>query len=67
MIAHLDNGNTKVLRPGSATMGLRVVRWEFDFDDFQEFMRNPELLGILQTRMVPSDSYLNAIRDRSQP
>ena len=66
MIAHLDNGNTKVLRPGSATMGLRVVRWEFDFDDFTELMRNPELLPILQTRMVPSKSHPETIRARGQ-
>jgi hypothetical protein len=52
MIAHLSNGTTRVIRPGGATMGLHVVRWEFDFDDFQELLRNPELLGILYTRMA---------------
>jgi hypothetical protein len=35
-------------------MGLHVVRWEFDFDDFKELLRNPELLGILYTRMAPT-------------
>jgi hypothetical protein len=53
MIAHLDNGKSTEIRPGAATMGLRVVRWEFDFNDMSELLKNPELLPILATRMVP--------------
>ena len=52
MIAHLSNGTTRVISPGGNTLGLHVVRWEFDFKDFRELMRNPELLGILYTRMA---------------
>jgi len=54
MIAHFDNGKSTEIRPGAATMGLSVVRWEFDFDDMCELLANPELLGILATRMVPT-------------
>lgn len=53
MIAHLDNGTSTEIRPGAATMGLRVVRWEFDFYDMCELLKNPELLPILATRMAP--------------
>jgi len=55
MIAHLENGTALNLSPTSATMGLRVVRWEFDFNDMCELLKNPELLGILATRMPPME------------
>jgi len=53
MIAHLDNGKSIEIRPGAATMGLRVVRWEFDFNDMRKLLANPELLEIFATRMLP--------------
>lgn len=53
MIAHLDNGKSTEVRTTAATMGLRVVRWEFDFHDMRELLANPELLEILATRMPP--------------
>ena len=34
-------------------MGLRAVRWEFDFNDMIWLLENPESLAILATRMVP--------------
>ncbi len=55
MIAHLSNGTTRVIAPGGATMGLSVVRWELDFHDIKELLKNPELLGILHTRMPPPE------------
>ncbi len=54
MIAHLDNGTSREIRPGAATIGLSVVRWEFDYNDMIWLLENPELLGILFTRMVPT-------------
>lgn len=53
MIAHLEDGTTRQVRPGGATMGLRVVRWEFDSDDMREILANPDLLAVLATRMPP--------------
>jgi hypothetical protein len=53
MIAHLDNGKSTEIRPGEATMGLSVVRWEFDFNDMIWLLENPESLAILATRMPP--------------
>ena len=53
MIAHLDDGTSKEIRPGAATMGLRVVRWEFDYNDMRKLLEFPELLPILFTRMPP--------------
>ena len=53
MIAHLDNGKSTEVRTTAATMGLRVVRWEFDFNDMCELLANPELLEVLATRMPP--------------
>jgi hypothetical protein len=53
MIAHLDNGKSTEIRPGAATMGLSVVRWEFDYNDMIWLLENPESLGILATRMPP--------------
>lgn len=53
MIAHFEDGTSRKIRPGAATMGLRVVRWEFDSTDMRELLRNPELLPILATRMPP--------------
>lgn len=53
MIAHLEDGTSRKIAPGAATMGLRVVRWEFDFDDMCELLANPELLATLATRMPP--------------
>lgn len=56
MIAHLDNGLSTEIRTEAATMGLRVVRWEFDFNDMRELLANPKLLLILYTRMVPHET-----------
>jgi hypothetical protein len=56
MIAHLDNGKSTEVRPGAATMGLRVVRWEFDFYDMRELLKDPQLMLILFTRMVPYET-----------
>lgn len=53
MIAHLDNGKSTEIRPGASTMGLGVVRWEFDYNDMIWLMANPDLLPILFTRMLP--------------
>ena len=53
MIAHLDNGKSTEIRPGAATIGLSVVRWEFDFNDMIWLLKNPESLAILATRMPP--------------
>lgn len=53
MIARLEDGSSIYVHPGKNLFGYRVVAWELDFEDFRELMRNPELLGILQTRMVP--------------
>jgi hypothetical protein len=53
MIAHLDDGTSREIRRGEATMGLRAVRWEFDFNDMIWLLENPESLAILATRMVP--------------
>lgn len=53
MIAHLDDGTSPEIRRGEATMGLRAVRWEFDFNDMIWLLENPESLAILATRMVP--------------
>jgi hypothetical protein len=53
MIAHLENGDRLTLRTTSATIGLRVVRWEFDYEDMRELLKNPDLLGVLATRMPP--------------
>ena len=53
MIAHLENGTALNLSPTAATMGLRVVRWEFDSNDMRVLLNNPELLGTLATRMPP--------------
>ena len=53
MIAHLDNGKSTEIRPGAATMGLSVVRWEFDYNDMIWLLENPESLAILATRMRP--------------
>jgi hypothetical protein len=56
MIAHLDNGKSTEIRPGAATMGLRVVRWEFDYHDMRELLKDPQLMLILFTRMVPYET-----------
>jgi hypothetical protein len=56
MIAHLDNGTSTKIRPGVATMGLRVVRWEFDYHDMRELLKDPQLMLILFTRMVPYET-----------
>lgn len=53
MIAHLADGKSTEIRPGAATMGLSVVRWEFDYNDMIWLLANPELLPILATRMPP--------------
>lgn len=53
MIAHLDNGKSTEIRPGAATIGLSVVRWEFDYNDMRKLLEFPELLQILFTRMPP--------------
>ena len=53
MIAHLDNGTSTEIRRWEATLGLSVVRWEFDFNDMIWLLENPESLAILATRMVP--------------
>jgi len=53
MIAHFEDGTSRKMRTTDPTMGLRVVRWEFDFNDMRELLRNPELLPILSTRMAP--------------
>jgi|688.fasta_scaffold1485590_2 hypothetical protein len=53
MIAHFEDGTSREIRPTAPTMGLRVVRWEFDFNDMCELLKNPELLGVLATRMAP--------------
>lgn len=69
MIAHLENGTALNLSPAAATMGLCVVRWEFDFNDMRELLKNPELLGILATRMPPvsrkADEAVNAMSQRT--
>lgn len=54
MIAHLDDGTSREIRRGEATLGLCVVRWEFDFNDMIWLLENPESLAILATRMVPT-------------
>lgn len=54
MIAHLDDGTSREIRRGEATMGLRAVSWEFDFNDMIWLLENPESLAILATRMVPT-------------
>ena len=59
MIAHFEDGTYKEIRPGGRTIGLRVVRWEFDSNDMRELLRNPELLPILATRMRPPLEDLN--------
>ena len=68
MIAHLENGTALNLSPTAATIGLRVVRWGFDFNDMRELLKNPELLGILATRMPPVsrkvDEAVNAMSQR---
>jgi len=53
MIAHFEDGTSREIRPGAATMGLRVIRWEFDYNDMCELLKTPELLPILATRMLP--------------
>ncbi len=53
MIAHFEDGTSREIRPGAATMGLRVVRWEFDYNDMCALMEHPDLLPILATRMPP--------------
>ena len=58
MIAHFEDGTYKEIRPGGPTIGLRVVRWEFDSADMGELLRNPELLPILATRMPPVKDFL---------
>ena len=69
MIAHLENGTALNLSPTAATIGLRVVRWEFDSNDMRELLKNPELLGILATRMPPvlrkADEAVNAMSQRT--
>jgi hypothetical protein len=55
MIAHLSDGTVRTIRPGGATMGLHVVRWELDFNDVKWLLENPEALGILYTRMPPPE------------
>ena len=69
MIAHLENGTALNLSPTAATIGLRVVRWGFDFNDMRELLKNPELLGILATRMPPVsrkvDEAVNAMSQRT--
>lgn len=69
MIAHLDNGKSTEIRPGAATMGLRVVRWEFDFNDMRELLKNPELLPILFTRMPPTSPQreMASVKSKAQP
>ncbi len=54
MIAHFEDGTSQKISPRAATIGLRVVRWEFDFNDMRELLANPELLPILFTRMPPT-------------
>jgi hypothetical protein len=53
MIAHFEDGTSRQMRPDAATMGLSVVRWEFDAHDMRDLLANPELLPILATRMPP--------------
>ena len=53
MIAHLEDGTSREIRRGAATMGLCVVRWEFDYNDMIWLLENPESLAILATRMPP--------------
>jgi len=69
MIAHLENGTALSLSPTAATIGLRVVCWGFDFNDMRELLQNPELLGILATRMPPVsrkvDEAVNAMSQRT--
>ncbi len=44
-------------------MGLRVVRWEFDFNDMCELLNNPELLPVLATRMPPPQREWQGLTD----
>ena len=53
MIAHLRNGEAITLRPEAPTMGLEVVRWEFDFEDMRWYVQYPEAFTVLYTRMTP--------------
>ncbi len=66
MIAHLDNGKSTEIRPGGSTLGLRVVRWEFDFYDMCELLNNPELLPVLATRMPPPQREWQGLTDEER-